>query len=282
MDGLELDIPTPLAALLEEEPTFLSDGDPAALRAPPVDAHGQGQGQAPAPDAAGGAALTPQRIAVYFGENLVQAFSDLNISQPPEEEESEHTVHRILLWDTPERGPSAPLTLTHPPFLITADVSSSENSPPLPDAKTTVLMTQDDVPAWDPAGPPPFLFSGDEERRRFTQRVEDAHDLVRTTWRAEDGAVLAKMLSDVRVLDTPLVSTYAGRLTFQACLHAVRAAAKAEAPVDAIVADLLAPLARAPEVYPSPREAAVASAACCNLAAALGCEAVRPQASSLP
>eukprot|EP00741_Cyanophora_paradoxa_P000487 tig00000405_g474.t1 len=282
LEDLSLDISTPLAALLEQLDEGDADGDAAGLPAPPAPApvHPDGQGQAPAADAdrdgARGAALTPQRVHSYFGETLAQTFSDLRISPPPEEE-SEQIVHRILLWDTPAEGPYASLNLMTPPYLTNADLSSSavDGSPPLSDAKLTAAPPPDEASAWDPAGPPPFLLSSDAERHGFTQRIMNAHDLVRTTWHAEDGAVLAKMLSDARVLDTPLVSTHAGRLTFQACLHAVRGAAMAEGPVDAVVAALLAPLAHAPEFFRSPHEAAVASAACRNLAAALGCEAVQ-------
>eukprot|EP00741_Cyanophora_paradoxa_P020919 tig00021318_g20195.t1 len=131
--------------------------------------------------------LSPQLVPHYFAESLVQTFSDLNISSPPEDE-GEQTVHRILLWDVPEDPTSPNLSLAAPPYLLGAEVSSSEQSPQLLELASPDMSALGDCLSWDPAGPPSFQFRSDEERRAFAQRVEDAHDLVRTTWRAEDGA----------------------------------------------------------------------------------------------
>eukprot|EP00741_Cyanophora_paradoxa_P022568 tig00000248_g21793.t1 len=98
---------------------------------------------------------------------------------------------------------------------------------------------------------------------------------------------LAMLLSDPRVLDTPLMRTLAGRESFHRALHAVRRAARRAAASDAVVASLLSAIiaacardplpiviAIAPDTWKRGEDARAMVAHCCNLCAALGIEPI--------
>eukprot|EP00741_Cyanophora_paradoxa_P022566 tig00000248_g21791.t1 len=130
------------------------------------------------------------------------------------------------------------------------------------------------VVVWDFGVPAPFLHVSEADRVSFVCAVEEAVGRLEAAEGAGGFEHLAMLLSDPRVLDTPLMRTLAGRESFHRALHAVRRAARRAAASDAVVASLLSAIVAAPDTWKRGEDARAMVAHCCNLCAALGIEPI--------